>query len=269
MIRIVYFGIPAYGHVNPALPVLRELSRRGHVVTAYNTEDFRPHFERAGTAFHPYPTTGMTPETITASLQQGQIVRFLALLLRTTEVLLPWIETELARQQPDLVAFDSTTVWGPIACAPHGLPSASLVAHFLPAQTLKELRMPGAIPRILRLLPLIPAFALSYVRLARRCGRFSLSTRRGLHIVFSSRELQPNAAPIDSSFRFVGPSLNPSTRRRDSAVAVPVGQPVAYISLGTIHGARPDFYSACFDAFGQYPARFILTATRGGNTNGH
>ena len=33
MSRIVYFNIPAHGHVNPTLPVVAELVRRGeHVV---------------------------------------------------------------------------------------------------------------------------------------------------------------------------------------------------------------------------------------------
>ena len=41
MSKLVYFGVPAYGHVNPVLPVIQELVQRGEEVEFYNTADFR------------------------------------------------------------------------------------------------------------------------------------------------------------------------------------------------------------------------------------
>ena len=35
---IWFFCIPAHGHVNPTLPVVRELTRRGHSVRYYEVE---------------------------------------------------------------------------------------------------------------------------------------------------------------------------------------------------------------------------------------
>ena len=36
MYKIVYFCIPAYGHTNPTLEVVRELVSRGHEVRDYS-----------------------------------------------------------------------------------------------------------------------------------------------------------------------------------------------------------------------------------------
>ena len=38
MSRILFFNIPAHGHTNPTLGVVRELVRRGHQVWYYSYE---------------------------------------------------------------------------------------------------------------------------------------------------------------------------------------------------------------------------------------
>ena len=39
--NIAFFCIPAHGHTNPTLAVVRELTARGHTVRYYTTEAFR------------------------------------------------------------------------------------------------------------------------------------------------------------------------------------------------------------------------------------
>ena len=41
MARIVFFCIPAHGHTNPTLAVVRELVSRGHEVLYYSYKPFR------------------------------------------------------------------------------------------------------------------------------------------------------------------------------------------------------------------------------------
>ena len=45
MSKIVFFNIPAYGHTNPTLGVVRELISRGHAVRYYSYERFRDKIE--------------------------------------------------------------------------------------------------------------------------------------------------------------------------------------------------------------------------------
>lgn len=51
MSTIVFFCIPAYGHTNPTLGVVRELAARGHKVVYYSYDTMRKPIEAAGAAF--------------------------------------------------------------------------------------------------------------------------------------------------------------------------------------------------------------------------
>jgi UDP:flavonoid glycosyltransferase YjiC (YdhE family) len=40
--HLAFVSIPAYGHVNPTLPLVAELVARGHRVTYFTSADFEP-----------------------------------------------------------------------------------------------------------------------------------------------------------------------------------------------------------------------------------
>jgi MGT family glycosyltransferase len=62
---------------------------------------------------------------------------------------------------------------------------------------------------------------------------------------------QPFADNFDpQNFKFVGPSLLPRPEAPVFPFEALTGKPLIYISLGTIYNARPEFYRACFKAFG-------------------
>ena len=46
--RVLWFCIPAYGHTNPTIEVVRELVGRGREVRYYSFEEFREKIEGAG-----------------------------------------------------------------------------------------------------------------------------------------------------------------------------------------------------------------------------
>ena len=46
--RIVFFCIPAWGHTNPTVEVVRQLTEMGHRVRYYSFEPFREKLEAAG-----------------------------------------------------------------------------------------------------------------------------------------------------------------------------------------------------------------------------
>ena len=54
MSKIVFFCIPAHGHTNPTLGVVRELVSRGHEVWYYSYEPLRQKIEEAGAKFVPW-----------------------------------------------------------------------------------------------------------------------------------------------------------------------------------------------------------------------
>ena len=48
MSKIVFFCIPAYGHTNPTIEVVRELVKRGNQVHYYSFYEFRSRIEETG-----------------------------------------------------------------------------------------------------------------------------------------------------------------------------------------------------------------------------
>ena len=51
MSKIVFFCIPAHGHINPTLGVVRELISRGHKVWYYSYNAMREKIEQTGATF--------------------------------------------------------------------------------------------------------------------------------------------------------------------------------------------------------------------------
>ena len=49
--RIAWFSIPAYGHTNPTIGVVKELVSRGHEVYYYSFNQFKDVIEDAGAHF--------------------------------------------------------------------------------------------------------------------------------------------------------------------------------------------------------------------------
>ena len=49
--KLAWFCIPAYGHTNPTIEVVRELVKRGHEIRYYSFEEFREKIEDTGAVF--------------------------------------------------------------------------------------------------------------------------------------------------------------------------------------------------------------------------
>ena len=66
MSKIVFFCIPAHGHTNPTLGVVKELIARGHQVWYYSYSSMEEAIRAAGAVFVPCdaydPQTDLTPE---------------------------------------------------------------------------------------------------------------------------------------------------------------------------------------------------------------
>jgi UDP:flavonoid glycosyltransferase YjiC (YdhE family) len=68
---IVFVEMPAYGHVNPTLPLVRELARRGEHVVYYDADEFQAQVERAGATFRAYPAGALTATDIARATRTG------------------------------------------------------------------------------------------------------------------------------------------------------------------------------------------------------
>lgn len=269
MSKIIYLTPPAHGHVNPTLPVVQELIQRGEQLICYNTEEFRPQLERTGATFQAYLNSDITAAEISRLLLHGNLASVTQLILRSTEQLLPFLLTELAREKPDLVIFDSIALWGKMATTQLGLRAAASISHLVMDE--KHMTPSDMLHVLWQTLPKVPGILRQRRRLIQRYGAaFPTASplfpmRDRLNLVFTLRDLQPATAIIDETFRFVGPSINPQTRHGDFPFEALRQPPIIYISLGTVHTTQHEFFKTCFAAFADFPAQFILSA--GGQAN--
>lgn len=268
--KALFFNIPASGHINPTLPVIREMVRRGEQVVCINVDDMRKLYEATGAQFIAYPAMehlhGLLTQTQDMSMGRNALA-----LTGISNHLLPWVFNVLAREKPDYVIVDSLCVWARQAAEKLGIRQAGSISTFVIAA--------GTVPplkpaEILHLIGQFAPFLWSYHGLSRRMKRAhgvrpvglvgTLMGEGAFNVVYTSRAFQPGGDKMDATrYAFVGPSI----AERADTQGFPFDQldssrPLIYISLGTIFNQKVDFYRACFEAFGDYPAQFVLSAGR-------
>ena len=249
--RVLWFCIPAYGHTNPTIEVVRELVRRGHEVRYYSFEEFREKIEGAGADFVPcdayLPPVG---DGAIRRLRRVSTTEMSVQSFRTVANLDPLITDDVANWRPDVVVSDSACFWGKLAAAKHGLPWVCSTTTFAfnrdSAQYMKQsaaeiadlvLGLPRMNREIRRLRPLGYRVKSALDVVQNKPDDFT--------IVYTSRTFQPCAESFDAEhYHFVGPSV------RDVAPREKSGRPLVYVSLGTVISDRPEFYRTCIEALG-------------------
>ncbi len=237
---IAFMNIAMHGRVNPTLPIVAELVRRGHTVTYHTSPAFSEAIAAAGARVLLY-AGGEQPlpdPPVPITLMEG--------LVTTAVRVLPTALTELRDIRPDLIVHDSACVWGAVAARELDVPAASSFTTFafnrhVPSPTHGSWALlAGAATH--------PSSLVGYPRsrwgLRRRFDVRGLplfdlgNIRQPLNLVYTSRAFQPDVEDFDESYRFVGPSLG----ARPSDASFPVDSlqdPVLYASFGTVFGADP------------------------------
>ena len=129
--RILWFCIPAHGHTNPTLEVVRELVRRGHAIRYYSFEEFREKIEDTGACFVSCDAF-LTPLDRESERRMRRVsttemsVRSFEITARMDGML----TGEIASFQPDLIVSDSACFWGKLAAMKHGLPMVCSTTPF-------------------------------------------------------------------------------------------------------------------------------------------
>jgi MGT family glycosyltransferase len=260
MSRIAFFMVPAHGHINPTLPLVAELVRRGERVVYYSfeCEAFRAAIERTGAELTTFSIgdLGVDPSTPQRGLLARGPVHFSSFLLEAAVSSLPRVLSTLEREPADLILHDSLCPWGRFAARILGLPAACTSSMFafrrgvtppMPLGTLVRTVL-GAVPSLLR-----------HGRAARQLRRLynldglgvlsTLSNHSDLSIVFTSREFQPAAEKFDDSYRFVGPCFFENNEIGDFPLERLTGRRAIYVSLGTLFTQQLPFYRTCIEAF--------------------
>jgi len=268
MAKIYFFNIPAYGHVNPSLPVVTELIRQGHHISYYNAKSFEPVIKNTGAEFRAYPNSASTGADFASRI--NNLASVTVFLLEESIRMLPFVLSELDREKPDLVIFDALALWGMQAARLRKIPSVASIGLLVQEGVSGLLTWRDYIHMIRQALPNLPALLRRRRQLVRTYGtdvfpnKVIMPCTGDLTIVYTSRKFQPDTSFIDDSFCFVGPSILPSSRPQTDFPwhLLDPNRPRIYLSLGTLYNNNSAFYQAVFTAFADHPAQLILAVGR-------
>ena len=261
MSKIVFFCIPAHGHTNPTLGVVRELVRRGHQVKYYSYEPFRAVIEAAGADFVPCDAydaqLGLTPRD---GERIGKDLAFSThVLVETTLALNEMVCRDMAAWQPDCIVADSMAAWGKAVALKLGIPFVSSTTTFafnqesakIMKQSFRELlAFFAAMPKINRDVRRLQATGYPV-----KSVLDLIQNDQNIHtIVYTSPEFQPCAESFSDKYAFVGPSVRPAREQ-----VTKTHEKLVYVSMGTVVNDRLALYRNCIAALAGENVQLILS----------
>lgn len=266
MSTVLFFSIPATGHVHPSLPLVRELASRGERVIYYNSETYRAKVEQTGAEFCAYHLNydfGPPP---------GPLAPFVAmsLILGAGESVLRDQLQAARAENPLYILYDSMCPWGKqIAQLLHRPAICSCAVLYTGWRNFRAWSGENELSRHMLADPLtVGRGILRYQRTSFRLWRqFGVSSPNvfdffanpgDLTLLYTSRYFQVGGELFDEHFKFVGPLFE----QRTDAPPFPLDwigdAPLIFVSLGTLFNNRPDFFRTCIAAFTNTPYRIVI-----------
>lgn len=251
MSKIVFFCIPAHGHTNPTLGVVRELTERGHEVWYYSYNSFREKIERAGAKFVSCDDYDVEQNLKAKDAARvGKDIAFSTkVLVDTTLALDDMVCRDMDVLRPDCIVADSMAVWGKAIALKKNIPFVSSTTTFAFNQHSSKI-MKQSIGQIFNMFFSMPKIGKEIKRLQDKGYPINnildiiQNDNKIDTIVYTSPEFQPCAETFSDKYAFVGPSI-----RQAESVIVKEKEKLIYISLGTVNNNFMRFYKNCMQAF--------------------
>ena len=238
--RILMVNLPYSGHTNPSLGLVRCLVAAGHEVDYIQAEAFRERVEASGARFVPYDEP---PQSLVPALNE---VRNWGAAYRTVRRI---------GANYDCLIYELLFFPGKALAAELGIPCYRLISTFaLNRHLLRVLGKTGgpyltALFRSERLCTalsrlFLPKFSLREKNLAEALVREAPPH----NFIYTLRDFQPEEACFpETNYHFVGPAVD--DRAEEPFSFGKSGNPVVYISFGTLMHADKRFWKKLIAAF--------------------
>ncbi|MBQ7066486.1 MAG: glucosyltransferase [Lachnospiraceae bacterium] len=261
MSKIVFFCIPAHGHTNPTLGVVRELVERGHEVWYYSYNCFKGEIESAGAKFvacDDYDTEQkLDPKDAT---RVGKDIAFSTkILVDTTLALDDLVCRDMECLQPDCIVADSMAVWGKAIALKLNIPFISSTTTFAFNQYSSKI-MKQSLGELFGMLFSMPKVQKELKRLQDKGYPINnifdiLKNDNDTNtIVYTSPEFQPCSDTFSKKYAFVGPSVRPVSEQITKEK-----EKLVYISMGTVVNDLLKLYKNCIQAFKDTDYQVIMS----------
>ena len=249
MKKIVFFSIPAHGHTNPTIELIRELVNRGNEVLYYSFNEYKEKIENAGAKFISCDDFLLKlPPRYEKELGEN-ISTLFEMVLDLTIELDNKVYKELKEINPDCIVSDSMSIWGKLFANKLNIPHVCSTTTFaFNKHTIKMMK------------PSLNEIYNTVLRISSINKKIKILVKKGFDIdnfislflndndtstiVYTSKEFQPMAETFSDKFYFIGPSIptvNIETKDKK--------RKKVYISLGTVFNNNIKFFKNCIKAF--------------------
>ena len=261
MAKIVFFCIPAHGHTNPTLGVVRELVSLGHEVLYYSYNMLKEKIENTGAKFVSCDDYDMeqklSPED---GARLGKDLAFSTkILVDTTLALDDMVCSQIKELQPDCIVADSMAIWGKCVALKFGIPFISSTTTFAFNQHSAKI-MKQSIGQIFGMIFSMGKIQKDIIRLQNK--GYPINNVLDIiknddntdTIVYTSPEFQPCSETFSDKYTFIGPSIRPITDE-----IIKTHKKLIYISMGTVINNNAGFYHNCIKAFADTDFQVIMS----------
>lgn len=246
--KIAWFCIPAHGHTNPTLGLVREMAAAGHEVIYFSYEQFREKIEAAGARYISCDDCDLHIDAANGGNRVGKDLAFsIELIVESTLAMDDLVSRIIPELKPDLIVADSMAFGGKLAAMKFGIPyvcsNTTFVFNRYSAKYMGQGM--GGLWSTLRAMPKVS-------RQMKRLREAGYPVKNFLElisndnetntIVYTSKEFQPCSETFSDKYCFIGPSVRPVTSPMEKTA-----EKTVYISMGTVVSDR-EIYKKCIEA---------------------
>ena len=261
MSKIAFFSIPAQGHTNPTLEVVKELIRQGHEVRYYSYESMKEKIISTGAEY--VSCDAYDFEQNISPADGKRIVEDMSfaieVLVNSTLALDEALLEEIKEWSPDCIVADSMAIWGKLIAQKLEIPFVSSTTTFAFNQQSSKV-MKGSLKDLVKVILQMRKAKKHLKRLQERGYPIKsvldiIQNDNNTHtIVYTSPEFQPCAETFSARYVFVGPSIRPATCEIEKT-----REKLIYISMGTVNNDMLPFYKNCIESLKDTDYQVIIS----------
>lgn len=251
MSKIAFFCIPAHGHTNPTLAVVKELIARGHEVWYYSYDAWKDKIEATGATYISCDKFDIQMQLKPEDARRiaTDMAFSMEVIVNTTLAMEDVLFAQMTQWKPDCIVADSMAFWGKLTAQKLNIPFVSSTTTFAFNRYSSKI-MKQSIGQLLKTLCSMRKANQVVKQLSDRgypvknALSIIANDNNTNTIVYTSKQFQPYAHTFSHKYTFVGPSVPPpdASLKRSARKSI-------YISLGTVLNNQVSFYKNCIEAF--------------------
>ena len=261
MSKIAFFCIPAHGHTNPTLEVVKKLIHQGHEVRYYSYECMREKIEATGVEYISCDDYDFEQKLTPADGKRiAEDMSFaIEILVNSTLTMDAALLEQIKQWNPDCIVADSMALWGKLIAKKLNIPFVSSTTTFaFNKESAKVMR--GSLKDLFKVL-IQMGKTNKHIKRLQENGYDIKNVLEIIQndndtdtIVYTSPEFQPYSDTFSDKYIFVGPSI-----RSTNNVFEKTREKLVYISMGTVNNDMTVFYKNCIDALKDSDYQVVLS----------